>query len=41
MKSSLRMRAVKEIDTMCRNSVSKSTKDMIMIAAPKWVIRSR
>jgi hypothetical protein len=34
MKSSLRMRAVNEIDTMCRNSFSKSTRDMIMIAAP-------
>jgi hypothetical protein len=32
--SSLRMRAVNEIDTMCRNSFSKSTRDMIMIAAP-------
>ena len=34
MKSSLRMRAVNEIDTMCRNSFSKSTRDMIIIAAP-------
>jgi hypothetical protein len=34
MKSSLRMRAVNEIYTMCRNSFSKSTSDMIMIAAP-------
>ena len=34
MKSSLRMRAVNEIDTICRNSFSKSTRDMIMIVAP-------
>jgi hypothetical protein len=34
MKFSLRMRAVNEIDTMCRNSFSTSTRDMIMIAAP-------
>ena len=34
MKSSLRMRAVNEIDTMCRNSFSKRTKDIIMIVAP-------
>ena len=34
MKSSLRTRAVNEMDTICRNSFSKSTKDMIMIAAP-------
>ena len=34
MKSSLRMRAVNEMDTMCRNSFSKSTRDMIMMAAP-------
>ena len=43
MKSSLRIRAVNEMDTMCRNSFSKSTRDMIMIAAPTnlsaWVIR--
>ena len=34
MISSLRMSAVNEIDTMCRNSFSKSTRDMIMMAAP-------
>ena len=34
MMSSLRMRAVKEIETMLRNSFSKSTSDMIMIAPP-------
>lgn len=39
MKSSLRMRAVNEIDTMCRNSFSKSTRDMIMIVAPSGAIR--
>lgn len=34
MKSSLRMdEAVNEIDTMCRSSFLKSTRDMIMIAA--------
>ena len=38
MKSSLRMRAVNEMDTMCRNSFSKRTRDMIIIVAPRWVI---
>ena len=35
MKSSLKMRAVNEMDTICRNSFSKSTRDIIMIAAPR------
>lgn len=35
MISSLRMSAVNEIATICRNSFSKSTRDIIMIAAPK------
>ena len=35
MKSSLRMRAVNEMDTMCRNSFSKRTRDMIIIVAPR------
>jgi hypothetical protein len=34
MMSSLRIKAVNEMDTICRNSFSKSTRDMIMIAAP-------
>ena len=34
MISSLRISAVKEIATMFRNSFSKSTSEMIMIAAP-------
>ena len=33
--SSLRTRAVKEMETMCKNSFSKRSRDMIMIAAPK------
>ena len=37
MKSSLEMRAVNEIDTMCKNSFSKRARDMIMIVAPRWV----
>ncbi|KAG5338798.1 hypothetical protein C0989_006225, partial [Termitomyces sp. Mn162] len=36
MMSSFRMRAVKEIETMCKNSFSNSTRDMIMIAAPAY-----
>ena len=32
--SSLRIKAVNEMDTMWRNSVSNSTSDIIMIAAP-------
>jgi hypothetical protein len=38
MISSLSIRAVKDIDTMCRNSFSKSTRDMIMMAAPVGVV---
>lgn len=34
MISSLRIRAVNEIDTIWRNSFSKRTRDMIMMAAP-------
>jgi alkylhydroperoxidase/carboxymuconolactone decarboxylase family protein YurZ len=34
MISSLRMRAVNDIDTICRNSFSNRTRDMIIIAAP-------
>ena len=34
MMSSLRMRAVNEIETILRNSFSKSTRDMIMMAPP-------
>jgi hypothetical protein len=34
MISSLMMRAVKEIDTIFKNSVSKRTRDIIMMAAP-------
>jgi hypothetical protein len=34
MMSSLRTRAVNDIDTMFKNSFSKRTSDMIMIAAP-------
>lgn len=34
MISSLRINAVNEIDTMFKNSFSKRTRDMIMIAAP-------
>jgi hypothetical protein len=35
MRSSLRIKAVNEIDTMWRNSFSKRTSDTIMIAAPE------
>ena len=34
MMSSLMTKAVKEIDTICKNSVSNRRRDMIMIAAP-------
>lgn len=34
MISSLRIKAVNDIETMCKNSFSKRTSDMIMIAAP-------
>ena len=34
MMSSFKTRAVKEMETMFRNSFSKSTRDMIMIAPP-------
>jgi len=34
MMSSLMTKAVKEIDTMFRNSVSNKRRDMIMMAAP-------
>jgi hypothetical protein len=36
--SSLRISAVNDIDTICKNSFSKRTSDMIMIAAPGQVI---
>lgn len=32
--SSFKIRAVNEIETICRNSFSKRTRDIIMIAAP-------
>ena len=35
MKSSLRMRVVNEMDTICRNSFSKSARNIIMKAAPR------
>jgi len=34
MISSFKMRDVNEIDTMCRNSLSKRMRDMIIMAAP-------
>ena len=40
MISSLRIRAVNEIDTICRNSFSKRTRDIIMMAAPVISIMS-
>lgn len=39
MMSSLMMSAVNEIETMFKNSFSKSTKDMIIIAAPVIISR--
>jgi hypothetical protein len=40
MISSLITRAVNDIATMFRNSFSKRTKDMIIIAAPASIIRT-
>jgi hypothetical protein len=34
MTSSLMTKAVKEMDTMCKNSFSNKRRDMIMMAAP-------
>ena len=35
MMSSLRTKAVNDIETICKNSFSNNTNDMIMIAAPE------
>lgn len=37
--SSLRIKAVNEMETMCRNSFSKRTKDIIMMAAPEAAMK--
>ena len=39
MMSSLRIRAVKDIDTMLRNSFSNNTRDMIMMAPPELEVQ--
>ena len=40
MMSSLRISAVKEIETICKNSFSKRTRDMIMIADPEVTLKN-